>query len=189
MRSTTRNAAIVLILMFATTPLHAHEPSGGPLCRLVGRIRQHHSSTVTSDPGKTAVASTAQLVAGCDCTGSDPYGFTAILNRLRASAGLHPVAYDPELSSWASQNNAVQCRRGIGHHVNPCGVQNCGWNYADASSVAQGWMHSPGHRQNMLSPSITHFGIAFGPGPYWTLNAREEVRSPTHQTLRAVLSA
>ena len=114
---------------------------------------------------------TGQPAANCDCSGSDPYGFTAILNRLRAAAGLHPVAYDPELSSWASQNNAVQCHRGIGHHVNPCGVQNCGWNYSDASSVAQGWMNSPGHRQNMLSPLITRFGIAFGPGPYWTLNA------------------
>ncbi|MGZ3488645.1 MAG: CAP domain-containing protein, partial [Isosphaeraceae bacterium] len=47
-----------------------------------------------------------------------------------------------------------------------------GWNYADASAVAQGWMNSPGHRQNLLSPLISRFGIAFGPGPYRTLNAR-----------------
>jgi uncharacterized protein YkwD len=84
---------------------------------------------------------------------------------------LQAVAYDPELSSWASQNNSAQCDRGIGHHVNPGGVQNCAWNYADASAVAQGWMNSPGHRRNLLSPSISRFGIAFGPGPYWTLNA------------------
>jgi len=171
MSQTTRTAAIALILIFATTTLHAQEPSGGPLCRLVGRIRQHRSPSLISAPA-AAIAPAVQPAANCDCSGSDPYGFTAILNRLRASAGLHPVAYDPALASWASQNNAVQCRRGIGHHVNPCGVQNCGWNYSDASSVAQGWMHSPGHRQNMLSPSITCFGIAFGPGPYWTLNAR-----------------
>jgi uncharacterized protein YkwD len=88
------------------------------------------------------------------------------------SGRLHPVAYDSELSSWASQNNSAQCHRRIGHHVNPCGVQNCGWNYADASAVAQGWMNSPGHRQNLLSPSISRFGIAYGPGPYWTLNAQ-----------------
>ena len=102
----------------------------------------------------------------------DPYGFTGLLNQVRASAGLQPVSYDPNLSSWASQNNAEQCRRGLGHHVNPCGVQNCAWNYPDASSTVDGWMNSPGHRRNMLSPSITQVGIAFGPGPYWTLNAR-----------------
>jgi hypothetical protein len=171
MNSSNRLAAIFLMLMFSTTNLDAQEPTGNPLCRLMGRIRQHHARGVTSTQPVAAVTAAAPIGSGCEC-GSDPYGFTAILNRLRASAGLHAVAYDPNLSSWASQNNAVQCRRGIGHHVNPCGVQNCGWNYSDASSVAQGWMQSPGHRQNMLSPSITHFGIAFGPGPYWTLNAR-----------------
>jgi hypothetical protein len=64
------------------------------------------------------------------------------------------------------------CHRGIGHHVNHSGVQNCGWNYPDASSTAMAWMNSPGHRENLLSPDITRFGIAMGPGPYWTLNAR-----------------
>ena len=37
MSQTTRNAAIALILIFAATTLRAQEPSGGPLCRLVGR--------------------------------------------------------------------------------------------------------------------------------------------------------
>ena len=105
-------------------------------------------------------------------TGCDPYGFAGILNQIRASAGLHPLVYDSNLSSWAHQNNAEQCRRGLGHHVNPAGIQNCAYNYTDANSTAQGWMNSPGHRSNMLSSSATHFGIAFGPGPYWTLNAR-----------------
>ena len=172
MNWTTRNAAIALFFMFATTTVYAQEPSGGPLCRLVSRIRQHRSFAAASAPAPVVTVPTTQSAASCDCSGSDPYGFTSILNRLRAAAGLHPVAYDPELSSWASQNNSVQCHRGIGHHVNPCGVQNCAWNYPDASAVAQGWMNSPGHRRNLLSPSISQFGIAFGPGPYWTLNAR-----------------
>src|SRR5271166_4075059 len=174
MSSTTRQTAIAIImtLISATTTSQAQEPSGGPLCRLVNRIRQHRNATIASAPGAIVPAPGTVPAAGCDCSGADPYGFASILNRLRAAAGLHPVAYDPELSSWASQNNSAQCHRGIGHHVNPCGVQNCGWNYADASAVAQGWMNSPGHRQNLLSPSISRFGIAYGPGPYWTLNAQ-----------------
>jgi hypothetical protein len=174
MSSTTRHTAIAIIVIqiSATTTLQAQEPSGGPLCRLVSRIRQHRNATITSAPAAGVPAPSAAAAPGCDCSGSDPYGFASILNRLRAAAGLHPVAYDSELSSWASQNNSAQCRRGIGHHVNPCGVQNCGWNYADASAAAQAWMNSPCHRQNLLSPSISRFGIAFGPGPYWTLNAR-----------------
>jgi uncharacterized protein YkwD len=172
MNSTLRFITLILILISTSKPVLAQDPLGGPLCRIVTRIRQHRSSATLNSLTATPRVDPTPL-APCECSeGSDPYGFAAILNRYRAASGLHPVAYDPELSTWATQNNAVQCRHGLGHHVNPCGVQNCGWNYADASSVAQGWMNSPGHRQNMLSPSITRFGIAFGPGSYWTLNAR-----------------
>jgi uncharacterized protein YkwD len=163
--------ALILLLVAMAGALPAQEPGCGPLGRFLGRIRHPHGATpATYAP---APLSSTQAAADCDCSGgSDPYGFAAILNRIRASAGLHPLAYDPELSSWASRNNAVQCRRGIGHHVNPSCVQNCGWNYSDVNSVAQGWMDSPGHRQNLLSPSVSRFGLAFGPGQYWTFNAR-----------------
>jgi hypothetical protein len=103
---------------------------------------------------------------------TDPYGFAAVLNRYRSEAGLPPVAYDHELSAWAAQNNAEQSSRGMGHHINPNCYQNCAWNTPDAASVGEAWMESRGHRANMLAPSISRFGIAFGPGPYWTMNAK-----------------
>jgi hypothetical protein len=102
----------------------------------------------------------------------DPYGFAAILNEYRAQAGLPPVAYDHDLSAWAASNNAEQASRGMGHFVSPNCYQNCAWNTTDAASTAEAWMQSRGHRANMLSPSITRFGIAYGPGPYWTMNAQ-----------------
>jgi uncharacterized protein YkwD len=104
-------------------------------------------------------------------TTADPYGFASILNEIRASRGLPPAVYDPALSSWAVENNVAQSSRGLGHHVNPNCFQNCGWNYPDAATAAQAWLNSPGHRENMLLPTMTRFGIAYGPGPYWTLNA------------------
>lgn len=100
----------------------------------------------------------------------DPYGFSAIINNYRASAGLPPLAYDPGLSAWASQNNAAQCSMGLGHHIMANFFQNCGFNQASVLDIAQSWMSSPGHAQNMLAPSATRFGIAYGPGPYWTMN-------------------
>ncbi len=103
---------------------------------------------------------------------TDPYGFAAILNQYRAEAGLPPLAYDHELSAWAASNNAAQASLGMGHHVTPNCYQNAAWNAPDAASVAQAWMESRGHRKNMLSSSVTHFGIAYGPGPYWTMNAK-----------------
>ncbi|HKM52524.1 MAG TPA: CAP domain-containing protein [Isosphaeraceae bacterium] len=170
--------AFGMILVSTASTLPAQEVSGGPLSRFLTRIRQHHCTSgyvyqEAAAPAAVAPLPDATAAADCECQeGADPYGFGTILNRHRADAGLQPVSYDPDLSSWAGQNNVAQCHRGLGHHVHPCGVQNCGWNYADAQSVAQGWMNSSGHRQNMLSPSITRFGIAYGPGPYWTLIAR-----------------
>jgi hypothetical protein len=103
---------------------------------------------------------------------SDPYRFTTMLNHLRAAIGLQPVSYDDDLTAWAAQNNAAQCRRGLGHHVNPNCYQNSAWNTPDASSTLETWLNSPGHRENLLSAEITRVGLAYGPGPYWTMNAR-----------------
>jgi hypothetical protein len=100
----------------------------------------------------------------------DPYGFSAIINNYRAAAGLPPLAYDPNLAAWASQNNAAQCSQGLGHHIMANFFQNCGYNQASVLDIAISWMNSPGHAQNMLAPSATRFGIAYGPGPYWTMN-------------------
>jgi hypothetical protein len=103
---------------------------------------------------------------------TDLYGFAAIINQIRAEAGLPPLAYDHDLTAWAARNNEEQVNRGLGHHVSPNCYQNCAWNTTDAASTADAWMNSRGHRATMLSPAISSFGIAYGPGPYWTMNAR-----------------
>jgi uncharacterized protein YkwD len=99
----------------------------------------------------------------------DPYGFTAWLNATRAQYGLAPVAYDPNLSSWAAQNNAQQQSRGMGHYVfGPARRQNSATG--SYSSIGAMWMGSPMHRAALLDPSIRWIGIA-GLGAYWTFNA------------------
>lgn len=103
---------------------------------------------------------------------TDPYGFVGLLNQYRAAHGLGPVSFDANLSAWASQNNAAQSHRGLGHHVNPNCFQNSAWNCVNALDVATAWMNSRGHRANMLNPGISRVGIAYGPGPYWTMNAQ-----------------
>ena len=99
----------------------------------------------------------------------DPYGFTAWLNSTRASYGLAPVGYDPNLTNWAHMNNTHQNAYGMGHHVmGPASRQNSAMgNYA---SVPGMWMNSPAHRAALLDPTIRWIGIA-GLGAYWTFNA------------------
>ena len=161
-------ASSLFITCFSVSTAFCQEEASEPrqveqVASLDSDLVRSHTSLNSHDPGCPHHGHQAM---------GDPYGFTQVLNQYRAMAGLSPVVYDPNLSAWASQNNAVQCERGIGHHVNPNCFQNCGWNYQNVYSVAEGWMNSPGHRQNMMSPSITRFGIAYGPGPYWTMNAQ-----------------
>ena len=99
----------------------------------------------------------------------DPYGFTNWLNATRASYGLSPVGYDPNLSQWASANNGQQQARGLGHFVmGPARRQNAAMGGYE--SIGAMWMRSPAHRAALLDPSIRSIGIA-GSGSYWTFNA------------------
>jgi uncharacterized protein YkwD len=118
----------------------------------------------------TAVARPVQApVAVAAQPAGDPYGFTSWLNATRASHGLGPVGYDPNLSGWAAQNNAQQQARGMGHYVmGPARRQNSAMgNYATIGAM---WMGSSAHRAALLDPSIRWIGIA-GLGAYWTFNA------------------
>lgn len=114
-------------------------------------------------------AAAAPAAAAPATPASDPYGFTNWLNATRASYGLAPVGYDPNLAGWAHVNNTHQNSRGMGHHVmGPARRQNSAMgNYA---SVPGMWMASPAHRAALLDPSIRWIGIA-GLGAYWTFNA------------------
>jgi len=38
--------------------------------------------------------------------------------------------------------------------------ENLASGYRSAAGVVQGWMDSPGHRTNILSPDYTHLGVA-----------------------------
>ena len=151
----------------------------GPTGETVGLARQARACGATATRSRTAPTAAS---GGSTPTRSerpkdllpatDPYGFAEVVNRYRMAAGLAPLAYDHELSVWAAHNNVKQCSHGLGHHVSPNCNQNCAWNTPDAESVAQAWMESPGHRANMLDTTSSRFGIAFGPGPYWTMNTR-----------------
>ena len=100
---------------------------------------------------------------------SDPYGFLSWLNATRAAYGLPAVGHDPNLSSWAAENNNHQAARGMGHFVmGPARRQNAA--FGSYGNIGAMWMNSPAHRAALLDPTIRWMGIA-GLGAYWTFNA------------------
>jgi len=83
-------------------------------------------------------------------------GVFAAMNSARASAGLHALAYDGNLSA-AAQGVAANCAaRGALVHSN-LGMENLAMGGSPAQAVPM-WINSPGHRANMFS-GATRVGI------------------------------
>ncbi|MEU2717749.1 CAP domain-containing protein [Streptomyces sp. NPDC007205] len=112
----------------------------------------------------------------------------ALTNAERGRAGLPPLAVDPLLTAAAQAHCADMVARDFYDHTCPDGSQP--WDRARAAGsrrrtigeniacgqrspaeVVDGWMHSPGHRANILKREFGHIGVGFAGGGraavYW----------------------
>ncbi|WP_030884298.1 CAP domain-containing protein [Streptomyces sp. NRRL S-1868] len=110
-----------------------------------------------------------------------------LVNQERAKAGCRPVRADDELGDLASDFSEDMARRGFFSHTAPdgrspwdraedagvtdLGGENIARGQANAQSVMDSWMKSPGHRANILNCDYRTLGVgahfAEG-GPWWT---------------------
>ena len=107
-------------------------------------------------------------------------GLVAGINAERVAAGLPPLQDDPDLAMVARERSNDMVQEGYFGHVSPTGVTSVtlmdrygiphSWsgeniaynNYPDSQTVAavlSGWMSSPGHRNNILSPQFNKVGV------------------------------
>ncbi len=102
---------------------------------------------------------------------------TGTLTSIRASAGLPPLIPDAQLEQAALQQAGYMAQGGRMTHTTGWGkdfasrVKGNGIAGAAAENIAEGrfdlqklfdiWVHSPGHRRNMLDPRFTRFGLAY----------------------------
>lgn len=107
-----------------------------------------------------------------------------LLNAERTRHGLVTLLEDPSLQAAAESHSRDMARRDYFEHDTPEGIQpwmritqagyraplvgeNLAWGEADMGTPAHAmklWMHSRGHRENLLDPRYTQVGIglAFG---------------------------
>jgi len=128
-------------------------------------VQASYSQTQTQTQSQTQPPSAATTQSS-----GDPYGFGKWLNNYRASAGLPPLAYDPNLSAWAALSNAAVRSYGWGQHWDMRGTTYQNLGSGDAGRVWAMWTASPAHRVALLG-NATYYGIAFD-GQYWTYNAK-----------------
>jgi uncharacterized protein YkwD len=112
-----------------------------------------------------------------------------LLNQERAAEGLAPLRYEARLELASQRHSEDMVRRRYFAHDTPDGVdpqarilatgypannaytgENLAWGERSESSpveIVDAWMHSRGHRENILRPDFTEVGVGvvLGGGP------------------------
>jgi uncharacterized protein YkwD len=111
----------------------------------------------------------------------------SLVNEQRAKAGCAPVAKDRKLGKLADDLSKDMAKRNFFDHVDPdgkdpwdragllgilsLGGENIARGQPDAKAVMDAWMHSAGHRANILDCDFRTLGVGLAPasgGPWWT---------------------
>jgi uncharacterized protein YkwD len=112
-----------------------------------------------------------------------------LVNRERARAGCRALTVDGRLTDAALAHSTDMAGRNYFSHDDPEGDdpgrriteagyrwsaygENIAAGYTDAASVMDGWMHSPGHRANILNCDFRNIGVGVAINgsrkKYWT---------------------
>ncbi|MEU6218479.1 sigma-70 family RNA polymerase sigma factor [Streptomyces sp. NPDC047022] len=112
----------------------------------------------------------------------------ALVNKERATAGCAPVTANSRLRDAAQKHSDDMAARNFFDHTNPDGAgpgdrinaagyhwstygENIAMGQQTPASVMDSWMHSPGHRANILNCSFKELGVGVhkgSGGPWWT---------------------
>ncbi|MFH8786540.1 CAP domain-containing protein [Streptomyces roseoverticillatus] len=111
----------------------------------------------------------------------------ALVNQERAKAGCRPLRASAQLTRLAQSFSDDMAQRGFFSHTDPdgrtpwdraakhgirnLGGENIARGHPDARAVMEAWMHSAGHRANILNGEYRTLGIGLntsGSGPWWT---------------------
>ncbi|MFD7181879.1 CAP domain-containing protein [Streptomyces sp. NPDC056637] len=142
------------------------------------------SKTATTKPKPPAAAPSLKAPSG---EASAEAQVLVLVNTERAKVGCSPVTADSGLASLAGNFSADMAARGFFDHTDPDGAtpwdrakkagitdlggENIARGQANAQSVMDSWMNSPGHRANILNCDYKTLGVGVhfaSGGPWWT---------------------
>ncbi|WP_345141467.1 CAP domain-containing protein, partial [Streptomyces mexicanus] len=160
-----------------TEPATAHAGTGTTAATPAGPP----SGTATSASPRTRPPATGSSETAAEAQ------VLVLVNQERAKAGCGPVATSSALTSLAEDFSRAMADQGFFDHTDPSGAspwdraaragitdlggENIARGQADPAAVMDAWMHSPGHRANILNCDFTTLGVGvhYGPGgPWWT---------------------
>lgn len=152
-----------------------------------GKTGTRRSTAPAGRPSPAASVRSAAPSKTADTQSSAEAQVLSLVNQERDRAGCSPVTADKELAGLAQQFSDDMARRGFFDHTDPdgdtpwdrardagiddLGGENIARGQATAQAVMDSWMHSPGHRANILNCDYQTLGVGahVGPGgPWWT---------------------
>jgi len=106
----------------------------------------------------------------------------ALVNTERARAGCKPLVIEARLTAAAQQHSADMAAQRFFAHEDKAGLQpweraqkagysyhilaeNIAAGYDAPEKAVNGWMHSPGHRANILNCDLTETGVGYAVNP------------------------
>ena len=115
------------------------------------------------------VVATAQTKDSCWKVWPNEHGFVSATNSLRSKLGKPKLHLDPQLSRAARLHTREMVKRDVLYHTPDDKLTRrvTNWNIL-GENVGLGWsvhslqeafVHSPGHRANILSSDFKHFGV------------------------------
>ncbi|MGC9495863.1 CAP domain-containing protein [Streptomyces sp. WG7] len=177
----------------ATSPAKAAAPASRAPARTTAKSGGGDRASDGGGSGTgsgTGSGSASESGSGSGGVGGSEAQVLALVNEERAAAGCSPVTANSRLTRAADDYSDVMASSGVMSHTGPDGstmasrVEAAGYQWstlgeniargqADAASVMDSWMNSPGHRANILNCSFKELGVGvhFGDGgPWWTQN-------------------
>ncbi|MFB6441387.1 CAP domain-containing protein [Streptomyces sp. NPDC056411] len=152
-----------------------------------GTTPSHRASSPAARPSSAPPRTSAAPSKTPDAESSAESQVLTLVNQERAQVGCSPVTADKELADLAGQFSDDMAARGFFDHTDPdgrspwdraraagisdLGGENIARGQANAQSVMDSWMNSPGHRANILNCEYKTLGVGvhLGPGgPWWT---------------------
>ncbi|MFD6229896.1 CAP domain-containing protein [Streptomyces sp. NPDC060232] len=162
----------------AAQPSQAQPPQAKP---------QPAKPPVTRKPQAPQPPQTAPAPAPTAASGSVA-AVLALVNQERAAAGCQAVTLNAKLTKAAQDHSADMAAHSNMSHTGSDGSdpgaritragyawstygENVAYGYSTPEKVMEGWMNSPGHRENILNCSFKEIGIGLAqPNHYWTQN-------------------
>ncbi|MGW2341014.1 CAP domain-containing protein [Streptomyces sp. NPDC001661] len=155
-----------------------------------GGTKTKSASPATSAPSTPARTKAPSGAGGGSATTSEKAASAQVLslvNQERSKVGCSPVTADSGLASLATAFSDDMASRDFFDHTDPDGAtpwdrakeagitdlggENIARGQANAQSVMDSWMNSPGHKANILNCDFKTLGVGvhFGSGgPWWT---------------------